>query len=189
MKKLQVDDGLIITIKKLNLSDFWGCEYVPLVLSYVKTCKTHQRRNDATAENPALIVIDKGVIDFTLDITREQFLIKIEDSPDLKNYLFEQIYTYAFEDATTQGELSNGFAYTVYKMAEKFGQLPTDILKLNIADFNLNVSIMNYGVTEDYKNELIANLKAHNHTVSGKESLEVLERLLDSKRDSLKNGR
>ena len=46
---------------------------------------------------------------------------------------------------------------------------------------------MNYGSLEDYKQELIANLKAHNHTPSGKEDIGTLERLLKHKRDKL-NG-
>lgn len=47
---------------------------------------------------------------------------------------------------------------------------------------------MNYGITEDYRNELVANLKAYDHTVSGRETLDQLEKLLESKRDRLKNG-
>ena len=73
-------------------------------------------------------------------------------------------------------------------MSKTYKVLPSKILALSSTDFAFNQMVTGMGFQEDYKNDLVSNLKAQGITPSGKESVKQLEKLLKQKREST-NGR
>lgn len=181
---LKLSDDLTVKIKKLSFQDFMGCDFVPLVFSGVKIEDKKSSADDSYLKNLFEIAITEVI---STEYNREIALDFILGNEKYKDLVFRWIHALAFDDQKEAPYLiNNKLAVTIYNLAKEFKKLPTEIIEdanRNLGNFNLNLSIMNSGRENNYRNELISQLSALNHTCNGLETTDQLEKLLKAKRD------
>jgi hypothetical protein len=80
--------------------------------------------------------------------------------------------------------LNKNFATSIYRISKTFGKLPSEIMKLDSFDFNLNIIITNIGREDDYRCDLLSALKGYGIDIYGNQDIKSLERMLDNAKNN-----
>ena len=188
--RLKLNDDITIIIKKLNFSDFLGCDFVPLVFSHVKSDSKKKDNDDSYLKELFNLAITQVISN---EYSREIALDFIYKNENFKQVVFEYIYAFALNLTKDSKPLiiNKRMASNIHSICKEYGKLPTELLSEcgnDIDKFNLNLMIMNAGREDNYRSELMANLEALGHKCNGKETTDQLEKLLKAKREK-QNGR
>ncbi len=101
VKKLKIDSGLTIWIKKLNVLDFTGCSYVPLVYSYVENNPKHRRKTDTAidAKESLKNIFYKAIVKVKTKpkMTLDTFIDGVIENENIREMLYTLIYTETFK--------------------------------------------------------------------------------------------
>ena len=95
VKKVKLDSSITIWIKKLDLIDFMGCDYVPLVFSYVESDRTHRIKKEEFEDKKQEIkkILQRSIVKI------KSKRIDLKDFIDycvLNDSVLELVYTYIY---------------------------------------------------------------------------------------------
>ena len=100
-KKIKINSGLKIWIKKLNILDFAGCDYVPLIYSSVIRSKTHERRNEKAIDHKDVLkpIFEKSIIKIKskTGMTKDEFLDLVLNSENIAEVVYTYIHVLTFK--------------------------------------------------------------------------------------------
>ena len=119
---------------------------------------------------------------------KEYKLKEIELNEYDANYILSVIFNDMFH--VQHVKLNKEFLLNVYYIAKKYNKLPSEIVKLNSEDYNLNLICSNVGMEHDYRQELKSHLKSYDIKITGEEmEISQLEKMLENAQKRAKNGR
>ena len=99
--RLKIDKSLTIWIKKLNVLDFTGCSYVPLVYSYVAGNPQHKRKTDTDIDTKETLrnIFNKAIVKVKTrpKMTLDAFIDGALDNDNVREMLYTLIYTETFK--------------------------------------------------------------------------------------------
>lgn len=89
LKKIKIDSNVTIWLKKLSLSDFLGCKYIPLISYGVND---NDNSSDEINDNePIRILFDKAIHKIK-GISKDDFIRLVLDNESLTSLIYNYIY-------------------------------------------------------------------------------------------------
>ena len=108
VKKFKIDRDLTIWIKRLNVLDFTGCDYVPLIFSYVAENPKHRVKNDIESNKDDIaLILEKALVKIkSKNIDLQGFIDLCKENNNLLEIVYTYIYTWTFKKKIVSQALS-----------------------------------------------------------------------------------